>query len=325
MHARILTVAALLALVARSASAQATQCAGAPTAAQDACYMAMDLFQYVTPQLGISMTGGNVILAQGGTNGGFPRFSVGARVNLVAGNLPKLQTPSETGPAFRTSTNPYPTVDQYIGLPAVDASIGLFRGFPVRFAHVGGVDALLSAVFVPTVKTSEVAIEPDTPLKIGYGLRLGLIEETLLVPGVAVNVMLRDMPTTTILATLAGDSLIVTDYALKTTSWRATAGKSFVGFTIAAGVGQDVYDASTGIESIVNRPVIGRVTTGPLKASQKITRLNYFANLALNMLVAKLVAEGGVITGGDVTTSNVFDINADAKRIYGSVGLRIGF
>lgn len=325
MRARIPTVMALLALVAHSASGQATQCASAPVAAQDACYAAMDYFQYMTPQLGISLTGGNVILGQGGTNGGLRRFSVGVRGSLIAANLPEPQTPRETGPAFWISTNPYPTTVQFIGLPAVDASIGLFRGLNVGFTSVGGVDALVSAAFIPTVKTDAFSIEPDTPLKIGYGVRLGLIEETLLVPGVAVNVMLRDLPTTSMLATVGSDSLQVTDLSVKATSWRVTAGKSFVGFSLAAGIGQDLYDASTAIEAIVNRPVINRVTTGPLNTSQKITRTNYFGNVSLNFLVAKLVAEAGMISGGDIQTSNVFDVAADASRIYGSVGLRIGF
>ena len=326
MRLAVLRVATIVAFGATSADAQATPCASAPLAAQDACYAAVDYFQYMTPQLGISLTGGNVILGQGGSNGGLPRFSIGVRGNVVAGNLPDPQQPSETGPAFRIAANPYPTTDQYLGLPAVDASIGLFRGFNVGFTSVGGVDALVSAVFIPTVTTTAFSIEPDSPLKIGYGARLGLIEETVLVPGIAVNVMLRDLPTTSMLATVGSDSLQVTALSVKTTSWRVTAGKSFVGLSLAAGFGQDLYDASTGIEAIVNRPApIGRVTTGLLNTSQKITRTNYFGNLSLNLLAAKLVAEAGMISGGDIPTSNVFDVAANASRIYGSVGLRIGF
>lgn len=315
----------------RPAIAQTAPCVSAPTAVQDACYTTVDLFQYVTPQLGVALTGGNVILAQGGANGGFPRFSLGVRGSVVAGNFPVLQTPSATGPALRNSTNPYPTEDQYIALPAADASIGLFRGFNVGFTTVGGLDALLSASYVPTIDfsstTSVISIAPDSPVKIGYGGRLGLIEEGLWVPGLAVNFMLRDLPTTSILATIGGsDSLQVTDYALKTTSWRVTAGKSFVGFTLAVGAGQDSYDTSTSMEAIVNRPApVGRVTTGVITASQKLSRRNYFANVALNLLVVKLVGEAGLISGGDVNTSNFFDIRADVARTYGSVGVRIGF
>jgi hypothetical protein len=331
MRLAMLTGLALISLGSRSGAAQATQCASAPVPAQDACYTTVDLFQYVAPQLGIALTGGNVILSQGGPNGGFPRFTVGVRGSVVAGNFPELQTPSATGPAFRNSTNPYPTKDQYIGLPAADASIGLFRGFNVGPVTVGGLDALVSASYVPTIDFSgtagDISIEPESPLKIGYGGRLGLIEEGLWMPGLAVNYMLRDLPTTSILATIGGsDSLTVTDFALKTTSWRVTLGKSFTGLVLAVGAGQDEYDTSTGLEAIVNRPApVGRVTTGPITASQKLSRRNYFANVALNFLVVKIVGEAGLISGGDVNTSNFFDIAADVQRTYGSVGVRIGY
>jgi hypothetical protein len=328
MRLAMLTGLALIVVGSRSVAAQAAQCASAPVPAQDACHAVLDLFQYMTPQLGISFTGGNVTLAQGGALGGLPRFSVGARANVINGNLFVLQTPSATGPALRTAANPYPTKDQYIGLPGAEASIGLWRGISRAGTSFGGIDALVSASYIPTLKTEsgDISIEPDSPLKIGYGVRVGLIEETVLIPGVAVSYMLRDLPTTTILATIGTDSLQVTDFALKTTSLRVTAGKSFTGVTISGGVGQDTYDASTGVEAIVNRPApVGRVTTGALTASQKITRLNYFASVSINLLVAKLVAEAGMISGGDVVTSNVFDIAADASRTYGSLGLRIGY
>lgn len=322
-------VVAFCVIGVRSAGAQASQCASVAVPVQDACNVAIDLFHYMTPQLGIALTGGNMILGQGGTNGGLRHSSVGARVNLVAGSIPELQAPSETGATARSSLNPYPTKDQYLGLPFVDASIGLYKGFPLGFTSVGGVDVLLSAAYVPTVdistSTGGISIEPDTPFKIGYGVRVGLLEETVLVPGVSISFMLRDLPTTTLIATTGNDSLGVTDLSLKTTSWRVTTGKSFVGFTIAGGLGQDTYDASTTIESVINRPVIGRVTTGPLSVVQKVTRTNFFGSISLNLLIAKLVAEGGVISGGGFTTFNTFDINADASRIHGAVGLRIGF
>jgi hypothetical protein len=315
------------ALWATTAANAQSPCASAPVPAQDACYATVDFFQYLTPQLGIALTGGNVILAQGGANGGLPRITIGVRANALSGNIPDVQPPRETGPAFWTA---YPTKQQYLGLPVADASIGLFRGFDVGSVTIGGIDALVSATFVPTVDVTGAAgtfaIEPDSPIKIGYGGRIGLIEEGLWLPGLAVNVMLRDVPTTSLLATVGSDSLQVSDYSLKTMSWRVTTGKSFAGMSLAAGVGQDTYDGSTNIEAIVNRPApIGRVTTGVIPTTQKITRLNYFANVALNLIVVKLVAEAGLISGGDILTSNIFDVEAGATRSYGSVGIRIGY
>ena len=59
--------------------------------------------------------------------------------------------------------------------------------------------------------------------------------------------------------------------------------------------------------------------------SQNLTRTNYFADVSLNMLLAKIIAEVGMVSGGTVTTYNQFDTAPDKSRLYGSVGLRIGF
>jgi len=331
MRAR-LVVATVLVGAAANVQAQ-TSCATVPTAAQDACVTTTDIFQYVTPQLGAVLTGGNAVLGQGGVIGGLPglpRFSLGVRGTIIAGNLPTIQTPSITGPAPRTSANPYPTTDQYMTLPSADASISLFRGIPIGITRVGGIGVFANASFIPTVTVTTggatFSIDPDTPVGIGYGARLGLIGERLFLPGVEVSYAIRSLPKTNVVAALGTDSLTLTDFTLDATSIRVTAAKNFVLFTLAAGVGQDTYDTETSFESIVNRPApVGRVTTGVIPVSQKITRTNFFGNIALNLLVARLVVEGGMISGGDITTANVFDVAPDISRAYGSVGLRFGF
>src|SRR5687768_18526669 len=64
------------------------------TAAQDACQKAIDLFQYMAPQLGVAITGGNATLGQGGTLGGLGHFSIGLRINAVQGRLPQVNNAS---------------------------------------------------------------------------------------------------------------------------------------------------------------------------------------------------------------------------------------
>lgn len=307
---------------AQTPSPQCPSGTPAQTAVQDACQQAVDLFQYMMPQLGIGITGGNATLAQGGSLGGLPHFTIGLRANVFAGGVPQVVTPATTGAVAR---NPYPTKDTFLGLPAVDASIGLFKGLPLAVSNVGGVDLLLSAAYIPKINADNVSVEPDTPLKIGYGVRIGLLQESLIVPGVGVTFLKRDLPKTTIIGTVGTDSLNVRDLDVKTTAWRITASKSLVLFTLAAGVGQDKYDTSTEIEAVINRPIIGRVTTGVLTAEQKMTRTNYFADLSMNILLLKIVGEIGMVSGGDVPTFNTFETAADAKRMYGSVGIRIGF
>jgi len=293
-------------------------------ATQDACQQAIDLFQLMAPQLGISITGGNATLGQGGTLGGLGHFVVEVRANGLLGNVPQVQTPSTNGAVQRTN---YPTKSQILGLPSADGSVGIFKGLPLGLTNVGGVDLLLSAFYVPSVTANNVSVSPDSPLKIGYGVRIGALQESLLVPGVSLTIMKRDLPKTTITGTSGGDSLIVRDLQDNTTSWRLVASKSLILFGLAAGVGQDKYDAKTSVQGVVQG------TFGPLTnprsqvipLTQSLTRTNYFADVSLNMLLAKVVGEIGMVSGGTINTYNKFDSAPDKSRVYGSVGLRLGF
>jgi len=332
MRFRSIAVTLLSLCVAGSLNAQGAISPSCPsgtaaqTAVQDACQQAVDLFNYFRPQLGIAIAGGNATLGQGGSLGGLPHFTLGLRANVLQGSVPTIQQPANNGAVRR---NPYATKDAILGLPAVDASIGLFKGLPFGVTNIGGVDLLLSASYVPKITQSNVTVEPDTPLQIGYGARVGLLQESLLVPGIGVTFLHRGLPKTTITGVASGsnDSVTVRDLDLQTTAWRVVASKSLVLFTIAAGAGQDKYDASTTIEAVVHGiPVIGRQAMTPVALSkQSMTRTNYFADVSMNLLVLKIIAEVGQVSGGTVDTYSVFDKKADASRMYGSVGIRLGF
>jgi len=323
MRFRSIALVTLLSSLCAVGSAQAQaapadpQCTGQNIALRDACQQTIDLFQYMAPQLGISITGGNATLAQGGTLGGLPHWTIGVRANLLAGHVPDLQTPSATGIQQRTA---YPVTTQFLGLPAVDASIGIFKGLPLALSNVGGIDLLLSAAYVPTINGDEITVVPATNLKIGYGVRVGLLQESLVVPGVSFSYLKRDLPKTDITGTITGATFTVKDLDLKTSAWRLTASKSLILFTIAAGVGQDMYDISTGISSTV-----GAASTTTFNVKQKATRTNYFGDFSMNLIILKLVGEVGMVSGGDIKTHNTFTTAADASRMYGSVGVRIGF
>jgi hypothetical protein len=223
--------------------------------------------------------------------------------------------------------NPYPEEDQILGLPAVDLAVGLWKGLPLALSNVGGIDLLLSATYIPEISTDNVSVTPESNLQIGYGARVGLLQESLLLPGLGVSFMKRDLPKTTIVGFTDNDSLEVRDLDFKTTAWRITASKSLILFTIAAGVGQDMYEASTTIAATINELApVGRQTMTPVTVKPpKMTRTNYFADVSMNILLAKIVGTIGMVSGGDMDTYNQFDTAADASRLYGSVGLRIGF
>jgi len=292
-------------------------------AAQDACTQAYDIFQFLAPQLGISLAGGNAILGQGGTLGGLGHFSIGLRANVVNGLLPQVGdfTQSTSGAERRT----LPTEEQILGLPAADAALGLFRGFPVGLTAVGGIDLLVSAEYVPSIDENEVSITPERNLQLGYGVRVGVLQESLLIPGVAISYLSRDLPETDIIGASGSNSLEVLDFKLETSAWRLTAGKNFLLFAIAAGVGRDTYDLSATIRGTVNVGGIAGQATMP-NTSQSLTRTNYFLDAAINLPLVKLTGEIGKVTGGTVDTFNTFAGGAaDRDLTYYAVGIRLGW
>ena len=74
---------------AAAAQAQSSNCppavnrmrVGARDVTQDACQQAVDVYQFMAPQLGLALTGGNATLGQGGALGGLGHFSIGVRAN----------------------------------------------------------------------------------------------------------------------------------------------------------------------------------------------------------------------------------------------------
>jgi hypothetical protein len=298
-------------------------------AAQDACQKAIDLFQYLAPQLGVSITGGNATLGQGGTLGGLGHFSAGLRINAVAGSLPQIEAvaPSVQG---AVSTR-YETDNQIIGLPTADLAIGVFRGIPLALTNVGGVDLLVSAAYLPEFDGEGVSVRvPGGSLKLGFGARVGVLQESLLVPGVSFTYLRRDLPTTNITATTNGDSLYVSDLSLKTNAWRVVASKHLLFLGVAVGAGQDRYDSSADIAaSVAPQPpfTTTRFRASPTSPiSQKLTRTNVFADLTMNLLILKLTGEIGQVSGGEISTFNTFNGKQPAdSRVYGSIGARVGF
>ncbi len=303
--------------------------------AQDACQQAYDVYQFMAPQLGTAIVGGNATLGQGSTLGGLGHFSIGVRGNAFKGDVPDVQrfTQRSAGAAPATTL---PTSSQFVGLPAADLAIGLFAGVPLALTNVGGLDLLLSATYVPTIDQNNVRITPDKNVQFGYGGRLGLLSESLLVPGVSVTYLKRDLPVTTIAGTAQYTStatgpttanLAITNARVNTSAWRVVASKSLIFFGLAAGVGQDKYDQSADISATVSGtlPVPFAQTIAVPATRQTLTRTNYFLDASMNILLLKLTAEVGQVSGGTVNTYNAFQSGrADAGRTYFAVGARLG-
>lgn len=329
MRFRVLSVAVVLAISANVVQAQAgnggatqdAQCVAANILTRDACQQTVDLFNYMAPLLGTALAGGNTTMAQGGSMGTrlglIPHVSVGVRVNAVLGGIPEVQTPSAAGIQNRTN-NAVTTVP--VPMPVVDAAIGVFKGVPLALSNVGGVDILLSAAYVPKKTIGDIDLNPETPIAIGYGLRVGLLQESLVVPGLGFSYIQRKIPKTTITANLTGSSFEVQDLDLKAKSWRITASKSLILFGLAIGYGRDTYDASTAI-----RASVGTNSVGPFNGASEVTRNNMFADLSMNLPFIKLVVTGGQVSGGDIKTYNGYEKAADVSRLYASGGIRFTF
>jgi len=222
-----------------------------------------------------------------------------------------------------------PTGSQILPGAGLDAAVGIFGGLPLALTNVGAVDVLLSATYLPEVDENNVRVTlPNGSLHVGYGARIGLLSESILVPGVSLSFMKRDLPTADISANSGvADSLFVTGLKVKTTSWRIEASKSLIMFGVFGGVGRDRYESSVEtVRASVGAPVVGRAnaTLSP-SPSQAIDRTNVFVGLKLNLLLFKIAGEVGQASGGDVTTFNTFSGSAPAaSRTYGSLGIRFG-
>ena len=289
---------------------------------QDACQKALDLFQFMAPQLGATLTAGNAVIGEHSTLRGLGHFSIGLRANAMEAALPRVdqRTPALTG----VTSSDYAVEKQWIAAPVVDAAVGLFRGFPLAGTYALGLDALVNVSYIPSVDASDLAIDvPDGSLKFGFGGRLGLLQETFVTPGISVTFLARDLPTLDVVGRVSGDNLDVRNVQVKNTAWRVVAGKNLAVLGIAVGAGQDSYDTRADAQVTINR-VVPSVTSSVVAARQEVTRTNVFANLSLNLPMVRMVAEVGRANGGTIDTYNTFiGQRADDARSYASLGLRV--
>jgi hypothetical protein len=324
-------VAASLLFVAAPLVAQKTvssQCSSVVT--QDACQKAIDVFQYLAPQLGVIISGGNATLGVGGTLGGLGHIYVSGRANVVNSNIPRVDkvTPATTG----ARSDNYPTQSQIAGIPQADVAIGLFRGIPLGVTNVGGIDLLGSVSYLPSLDASGVHIStPNGSVKFGGGVRVGIVQESILFPGVSVTYLHRGLPTVDLSANDGGgDSLNLKNIDVSTDSYRLVASKSLLMLGLAAGVGQDRYSSTaTGSGNVAARGVAGIGTPaealGPISMQQKLTRTTYFVDATLNFPVIKLIGEIGRTNSVNIPTYNSFAGAAPGSaQTYGALGVRFG-
>jgi hypothetical protein len=326
MGRRAYVVIGVVSVVLAGTKAQAQQidagCAKSFGAVQDACQKTVDLFQLMAPQLATAVTAGNATLGEAGTLGGLGHFTIEARGNVVRGAVPfvnnaTLATVGAEQTNFKTSS---------VAIPAafVDGGVGLFKGFGVGLTHIGGLDVLGSAFYAPNYTGHGITVRPDRGIELGYGGRLGIVDETAVSPAISVTFMERDLPTTQITGVdNDGDSLRVSNLSVKTSAWRAVIGKHFLIVGLSAGVGQDHEKSSTDIEA--SGGILGLITASALATpSQSLTRTNYFGDLSFDPPLVHLIFEVGGVSAREIATYNTYSgVHAGDALLYGSVGVRL--
>jgi hypothetical protein len=340
MKTRSLLAATILTCSALPLAAQSSvnpQCVAGIT--QDACQKAVDVFQFLAPQLGAVIAGGNATLGVGGTLGGLGKIYVSGRANLVSSNIPRVDqvTPSVTG----ARQDEYPTQSIFAGIPQADVAIGIFRGLPLGVTNVGGIDLLASVSYLPSIDASGVHLTtPNGSLKFGGGVRVGIVQESIIFPGVSVTYLRRGLPTVNLLASdggqstpggaSGGDTLHIDNINITTDSYRLVASKTLLLLGLAAGIGQDRYNSSaTGTAYVASRGIAGAGTpaasVGPISMNQKITRTTYFLDGTLNFPVIKIIGEIGRTSSVNIPTYNSFaGSTAGAAQTFGALGVRLG-
>lgn len=334
MRIRVIVAGLLAAAIAAPAQAQTSQCASGAT--QDACQKAVDLFNFMTPQLSTAIASGNPTLGQGGALGGLGHFSIDLRGSAVNGSFPRLSNVGLSTSGAQHST--FASTNQFIPMVSADAAIGLWRGYSLGVTHIGGIDAIVTMTYLPNLNNGDQVnggTSSKTNFKVsgsneafGFGARLGILEESAVTPGVSFAYVQRNLPSITGTAHVdsappqpSGD-LSLNNFTVKTSDWRITAAKSFLIFGISGGVGQDKYTANTTMQFTVNGPFGG---TSQLANNLSMTRTNYFVGAYMNLFLFKLEGEYGQVSGGTLPSAfNNFGSDAAKARSYFTLGLRFG-
>ena len=316
------TIAVALVVFAASLAAQEPQCAMPDPNATAACNTAVDAIRAFHPLAGMIVSGGNPVLGTATSLGGIGHLTVTARVNAIKASLPNPDSASQSQvpSSFHGA----------IPAPIVEGALGLLRG---RSGFLS-VDALGSAVLLPTGGVSGLTVDPNAAhiggaaLGIGYGARVGILGGTFPIPALSVSWMHRTLPHIQYgnLGTTfgTGDQF---DFSmdLKADNYRAVASWKLVLVDLAAGLGVDHYSSSqTNVrfhDDPLNPQHVRTVVINPAN-----TREVVFADAGLSLAVFKLVGEIGFQTGKDQSFATTFsNFDPKAGHVFGGVGLRFGF
>ena len=341
---RISFAVAAVVLAAAPAAAQdglETRCAAIGQAqAREVCSTVAQAVESAQPQLGILLAGGNPTLGTASTGGVrlgvLPRVSGGLRINAVQVKVPNILE-EDAGVED----------DRSFFAPALGAnvSIGLSPGMSLAptIGGFGANDLLGSATWIPTNLVDVEGIEDGSEnISWGAGVRVGIIRESFLTPGVSVSAMYRRLGTFrygdvcpagqvdaggVVTCTGSGDE---GEFAFDLTNWsgRAAVSKRLLGLGLTAGVGYDRF-TSDGEFAFRGEPI------GVVPGTRRIYRFedlevesdrwSAFLDGSFTLLLATLTAEVGWMQGDDPIAGfpSASDFDPKEGTFFGSLGLRL--
>lgn len=330
-----LAAAALTACATTSAASLHAQAAGGTCSTSgsgfnggDVCQKARDLFSFVAPQVGVAVASGNPIPGDAGSLGGLGKRAVSLRLVAVEGHLPRNSVPLSAGAAVASDFGEARTI---MPLPTIDAAIGLFAGAPFGLTNVGGVDALIGASYLPSVSHNAFELRPrNGGFGFSYGLRVGLLQESSVVPGLGVSWQRRQLPKSDFNYTPGNDSLVVNGTTVRSDALRAIISKRFALFGLAAGVGRDHVVSASDMGAVVNEgsgAAQVRQTVSLTGLRESDDRNTAFVNASFSMLAFRIVAEYGRSSAGTIreTVNRFGSRRANEAYNYGSLGISARF
>ena len=307
------------------------------------CGQVVNALTNVQPTIGIGFTGGNHVLGTATTIGRrlglFPRISVTARANAALADVPNLLDGFDATMGGDGELPPMETSMLPFGSLQGDVQLGLFNGISVGpIGGLGAIDLLGSVSLIPAIEETGLA---EHIINWGAGARIGILKQGLVMPGISISGMYRNMGEVSFGSVDDGDPAeFATD--LSTLSLRAGISKGILAFDFAAGGGYDIYtsDVAFDFELVCPATTCGTPTTArptqPITGELQTAAWNVFGNVGLSLLVLNIVGEVGyqqateVITVEDLEEANLpsqpptaEDLNGG--RFFGSLGVRFTF
>jgi hypothetical protein len=305
------------------------------------CLAVAQAAESAQPRLGVLISGGNPVI--GTTGGGGLRLGVVPRVDLSAG----VRAVSVRIPDIRQGRDQ--ESELMLAAPSLYASgsLGVFPG--VRLAPglggLGSVDLLASAAWLPfSALDTDGFDEHSTDLAWGAGVRIGILRESFVAPGVAVSVMRHSLGRVGFGDTCRGleTAFPMTrdtecagegdpgEFSFDLTGWstRAVVGKRLLGFGLLGGIGYDRY--ASDVEYAFRVDVPGEAAAyirRPEPVDLRSDRWAVFANASYTLLLASLSLEAGWQQGGSPISAfgerGSFDPRGGAW--FGGAGVRLSF